>query len=90
MLMGTIPIAARVGGMPKMIKGTPVEDYLFAPGNVDESVDKVEMFLSQSRGNIMDVGMKLREHAFELFNKEEIENKIVNLFKSILSQSNAK
>lgn len=90
MLMGTIPIAAKVGGVPETVRGTFAEDYLFAPGNVDEFVDKVEMFLSQSRGNIMDVGMKLREHAFELFNKEEIENKIVNLFESILSQSNAK
>jgi hypothetical protein len=34
--------------------------------------------------------MKLREHGLKPFNKEEIENKIVNLFEFILSQSNAK
>jgi hypothetical protein len=43
------------------------------------------MFLSQSRDNIIDVGIRLREHALKLFNEEEIENKIVNLFESILS-----
>jgi glycosyltransferase involved in cell wall biosynthesis len=90
MLMGTIPIAARVGGVSEIVKGTPAEDYLFSPGSIDEFVDKVEMLLSQSRDNIMDVGMKLREHALELFNEEEIENKVTSLFESMLSQGNAK
>jgi glycogen synthase len=46
MLMGIIPIAARVGGVPEMIKGTLAEDYLFSSGNIDEIIGKVEALLS--------------------------------------------
>jgi len=90
MLMSTIPIAARVGGIPEIVRGTPAEEYLFAPGNINEFVEKVEMLLSLSKDNLMNIGIRLREHALKLFNEEEIENKIVNLFESILRQSNAK
>ena len=85
MLASTIPIAASVGGVAEIVRGTPAEKYLFAPGNIDDFVDKIEMLLSQSRGNIMEIGIKLREHALELFNEEEIENKVTNLFESMLS-----
>jgi hypothetical protein len=63
---------------------------LFTPGNIDEFIDKVEMLLSQSRDNLVDIGIKLREHTLKLFNEEEIENKIVNLFETIISQDNIK
>jgi glycosyltransferase involved in cell wall biosynthesis len=90
MLANTIPIAAKVGGIPEIVKGTPAEEYLFTPGNIDEFIDKVEMLLSQSRDNLVDIGIKLREHTLKLFNEEEIENKIVNLFETIISQDNIK
>jgi|GEM_PF-2529171 len=48
------------------------------------------LLLLRLRDNIIDVGTRLREHTLKLFNEEEIENKIVNLFESILSQDNAK
>jgi hypothetical protein len=38
----------------------------------------------------VDIGIKLREHTLKLFNEEEIENKIVNLFETIISQDNIK
>jgi hypothetical protein len=38
----------------------------------------------------MEIGIKLREHALELFNEEEIENKITSLFESMLIQGNVK
>jgi glycosyltransferase involved in cell wall biosynthesis len=76
MLIGTMPIAARIGGVPEIVRGSPAEEYLFMPGNINELVDKVDDLLSLSREGIMDAGMKLREHALELFNREEIEDKI--------------
>jgi glycosyltransferase involved in cell wall biosynthesis len=79
MLMGTISIAAKVGGVPEIVRETPAEEYLFTPGNIDEFVDKIEMLLSKSRDSITDIGMKLREHALKLFNKKEIENKLGGL-----------
>jgi glycosyltransferase involved in cell wall biosynthesis len=84
MLLGTIPIASRVGGVPEIIKGSPAEEYLFTPGDINEFIDEIEKLLSQSRNNIIDVGLKLREHVFRLINEESIENKFVSLFESAL------
>jgi len=80
MLMGTIPIAARVGGVPEVVVGSPAEDYLFTPGNVDELMDKIELVLMQSKDYLLDISIKLREHVIKLFSIENPENKIANLF----------
>jgi glycosyltransferase involved in cell wall biosynthesis len=84
MLMGTIPIAARTGGVPEIVAGSPAEDYLFTPGDVGEFMDKIEAVLTQSRDYLLDIGMKLRGHVFKLFS--DVENKIVKLFESVLTQ----
>jgi glycosyltransferase involved in cell wall biosynthesis len=80
MLLGTIPIASRVGGIPEIIKGSPAEEYLFTPGDINEFIDRIEKLLSQSKKDIIDAGIKLREHILRLFKVEEIESKIVKLF----------
>jgi glycosyltransferase involved in cell wall biosynthesis len=85
MLLGTIPIASRVGGVPEIVKGSPAEEYLFTPGDINEFIDMIEKLLSQPRNYIMDNGMKLREHAFRLFNKERIESRFEGLFESLPS-----
>jgi glycosyltransferase involved in cell wall biosynthesis len=85
MLMGTIPIAARVGGVPEVVVGSPAEDYLFTPGDADEFMDKMEAVLTQSRDYLLDVSAKLREHVLKLFNTEYVENRIVSLFESTSS-----
>jgi glycosyltransferase involved in cell wall biosynthesis len=85
MLTGTIPVASRVGGVPEIVEGTPAEEYMFTPGDAGELLDKVEKLVSQPREAIVDTGMKLREHALRLFNEREIENKLLNLFRSIMS-----
>jgi len=81
MLMGTIPIAARTGGVPEVVVGSPAEDYLFTPGDANELMDKIEVVLTQSRDYLLDVGAKLREHVLKLFNTEYVENRIIDLFK---------
>jgi len=85
MLMGTIPIAARTGGVPEVIVGSPAEDYLFTPGDANELMDKIEAILTQSRDYLLDVSAKLREHVLKLFNTEYVENRIVSLFESTSS-----
>jgi glycosyltransferase involved in cell wall biosynthesis len=82
--LGTIPIASRVGGVPEIIRGSPAEEYLFTPGDTNEFIDRIEKLLSQSRNNIIDVGLKLREHVLRLLNEESIENKFASLFESAL------
>ena len=36
-----LPIVAKVSGVPEMIRGTPAEEYLLTPRNIDESADKL-------------------------------------------------
>jgi glycosyltransferase involved in cell wall biosynthesis len=80
MLMGTIPIAARVGGVPEIVEGSPAEKYLFTPENIDEFVDKIEKLLSQSRDDIMDIGSSLREAVLKKFNSEYMERELIEIF----------
>jgi glycosyltransferase involved in cell wall biosynthesis len=81
MLNGAIPIASRVGGIPEIIRGSPAEEYLFTPGDINELIDRIEKLLSRSKKDIIDIGMKLREHILRLLNEERIESKLINLFK---------
>jgi glycosyltransferase involved in cell wall biosynthesis len=80
MLMGTMPVAARVGGVPEIVRGSPAEEYLFTPGDVNEFVDKIEAILSQPRDSIADTGSKLREAVLKKFDSETIEKKLVEAF----------
>jgi len=84
MLAGTIPVASRVGGVPEIIKGSPAEEYLFTPGDTNEFIDRIEKLLLQPKNNVIDAGIKLREHTLRLVSKERIESKFVGLFKSLL------
>jgi len=81
MLLRTIPIASKVGGVPEIIEGSPAEEYLFTPGDVNGFIDRIEKLLSQSKKDIMDAGIKLREHILRLLNEERIESKLVSLFR---------
>jgi glycosyltransferase involved in cell wall biosynthesis len=78
--MGTMPVAARVGGVPEIVEGSPVEEYLFTSGDVEELADKIEAILSQSRDSIADAGSKLREAVLRKFGSETIEKKLVEAF----------
>jgi glycosyltransferase involved in cell wall biosynthesis len=80
MLTGTIPIAARVGGVPEITKGTPAEHYTFTPGDVDDMVERIDTLLAQPKEHIIDIGLKLREHVLKLFNINQIRNKLLSAF----------
>jgi glycosyltransferase involved in cell wall biosynthesis len=82
-LLGTVPVASRVGGVPEVVEGTPAEEYLFAPGDAEELAEKVEMLASQPRDYVLEVGAKLRERAHKLFDVEKIESELVGLFESL-------
>jgi glycosyltransferase involved in cell wall biosynthesis len=80
MLTGTIPIAARVGGVPEITKGTPAEHYIFTPGDVDDMVDKIDTLLAQPKEHIIDIGLKLKEHTSKLFYIDQIRDKLLSAF----------
>jgi glycosyltransferase involved in cell wall biosynthesis len=85
-LLGTVPVASRVGGVPEVVEGTPAEEYLFAPGDAEELAEKVEMLASQPRDYVIEVGAKLRERAHKLFDAEKIGVDIVRLFEFVLGR----
>jgi len=58
---------------------------LFKPGNVEEFISKIEGLVSLSKDEVIDLGVKLKEKASELFDKGRIEREIANSFMSILS-----
>lgn len=82
MLCGTIPIASRVGGVPEIVEGTFAEKMLFEPGNVDEFVDRVEVALSLSKDQLIDIGTGLRESVYRRFNNELIKQQLLKVFSS--------
>jgi len=83
LLIGTIPIASRVGGISEIIGGSSAKEYLFTPGDINEFMDRIEMLVALSRNHIVDIGMKLKEHAIRLVNKEKIRSKLIDLFESL-------
>jgi len=85
LLTGTIPIASKVGGVMEIVDNTPAEKFLFTLGDVDEFIAKIEMLISLSREEVLNIGTKLREHAIKIFNREEIEKKIADLFMSLIN-----
>jgi len=80
MLLGTVPVASKVGGTPEIIYGTPAEKFLFSAGNVDELIDKVEQLLSLSKEEILNIGTKLKDVVKRKLNREIIEEKLVKIF----------
>jgi glycosyltransferase involved in cell wall biosynthesis len=80
MLMGTMPVAARVGGVPEIVRGSPAEEYLFTPGDAEEFADKIESVLAMSDKQIADIGFALRETALKKFNHEVVKRKLIKVF----------
>jgi glycosyltransferase involved in cell wall biosynthesis len=83
-LLGMVPVASRVGGVPEIVEGTPAEEYIFAPGSAEELAERVEALASQPCDYVLEVGAKLRERALKLFDTVEIESKLTTLFESLL------
>ncbi len=79
MLAGTIPIASRVGGVPEIVEGTLADKFLFTPSNVDELVDKMEAVISLSREELIDIGLRLRDHTLRKFDKHRIEEQFLKI-----------
>jgi len=80
MLMGTIPIASKVGGIPEIVSGTYAEKMLFEPGNVEELVSRMESVLTMSSEQIADVGRRLREAVLKKFDPEVVKRKLIKVF----------
>jgi len=80
MLAGTIPIASRVGGVPEIVENTFAEKMLFRSGDSEELVDKMEMLLSMSREQLVDISAELREKVLEKFDNERVKRQLLEVF----------
>jgi glycosyltransferase involved in cell wall biosynthesis len=80
MLLSTIPIASRVGGVPEIVEGSFAEKMLFEPYDVNELIDRLELLLSMSNEQIKDVGSSLREAVLKKFDSESIKKKLIEVF----------
>jgi len=85
MALGTIPIASSVGGIPEIIGDCPVKKFLFKPGSIDDHIEKLKIFTLQSKESILGLAMECKNRIVEIFNKENIKRKIVEVFKELLN-----
>ena len=79
-LLGTIPVASRVGGIPEIVEGTYAEKLLFEPGNHLELADKVEYVATLSRKELIDIGISLREAIARKLDLNHIEERYKRAF----------
>jgi len=78
-LLGTVPIASRVGGVPEIVQGTYAEGLMFTPGDAEEMADRVEEVLSLSKEQLIGIGCKLRETALKRFNSEATKRQLLKV-----------
>jgi len=84
MVLGTIPIASRVGGVAEIVEGTLAEKFLCEPGDVNCFIEKIEEVTSLNYEELIDLGLKLREETMKRFNIEDIKNKVTKSLMSLI------
>jgi glycosyltransferase involved in cell wall biosynthesis len=85
MTLGTIPVASSVGSLPEIVGDCPAKKFLFKPGDVNDLIEKLKILTLQFKENILSLATECRNHIIEIFNKEDIERKIVGVFKELLN-----
>jgi glycosyltransferase involved in cell wall biosynthesis len=83
MALGTIPVASSVGGVPEIIGDCPAKKFLFKSGDANDLIEKLRILALQSKERVLDLAMKCRDHVGEMFNKENIERKVIEAFKKL-------
>jgi glycosyltransferase involved in cell wall biosynthesis len=79
-LLGTIPIASRIGGIPEILEETPAEKYMFVHGEVGELVEKIEDIMSLSSDEITSIGEKLRKDIYtKKVDRQRTEKKLLRI-----------
>jgi glycosyltransferase involved in cell wall biosynthesis len=80
MLMGVVPIASRVGGVPEIVEGTFAEEMLFSPGDSKELVDRMKLILDMPKEHLLDIGQKLRDTILKKFEIKKIKAELLKVF----------
>ncbi|MEM2514589.1 MAG: glycosyltransferase family 4 protein, partial [Candidatus Bathyarchaeia archaeon] len=78
-LMGTIPIASKVGGVPEVIDGR-VEQFLIKPNNAIEFADKMELLAHMGVQRVLSLGDDLSRHVSKKFSVNVISEQLAGVF----------
>lgn len=80
MLLNTIPISSRVGGVVELVEGTIAQNFLFNPGEWFELAEKVEQVVKLNVSYIRDMSLELRNHVLSKIDTRRITKEIVAQF----------
>jgi len=79
-ILGTIPIASRVGGVPELLGGTIAQQYTISPGSAEDLVKRVVEIFSLDANEIKVLGYKLRNEVLQRLDPSGVEKKIFEVF----------
>ena len=81
-LLGTLPIASKIGGVREILQGTPAEKYIFDPGDIKEVIEKVKAIVTNEPDNFMREGMILRATVLKFFRESNDKSlkKLIKVF----------
>jgi len=82
-MLGTIPIASAVGGVPELLGGTIAQRYMVSPGSAEDLVKRVEEICSFSVNEVRVLGYKLREEVSQRLDQNRIERRIFEIFEKL-------
>jgi len=81
-ILGTIPIASAVGGVPELLGRTITQRYMVSPGSVEDLVKRVTEICSLGVNDVMVLGYKLREEMLQRLDLNRIEGRVFEIFGS--------
>jgi len=80
LIYGTIPVASRVGGVVELVEDLIVRDYLFAPDNEVEFMDRIERVITMNREQVREFRIRLRQNTLSRFNTEKMAKSLIEVF----------
>lgn len=78
MLLKTIPIAPRAGGIPEIVNGTKAESFLFEPGNLNSFADALKRIAEMDSPELIEIGEEIRYHIIKKFSNTK--NELLEIF----------
>jgi len=81
-LLGTLPIAPKIGGVREILQGTPAEKYIFNPEDIKELVEKIKDIVNDAANNLMKDSMVLRATMLKFFSESNHRSlkKLIEIF----------
>jgi len=80
MVLGTIPIASKIGGVIEIIEGCDAIKFTFRPSNVVEVVEKIKVVSSLDKQDLEKLGDELRKIVLQRFYSGSLNKKLLKVF----------